>query len=90
MYGGSVRNDEKAMKSACNEVKGLVEFMLADTCHSAKLKKPLMALIHYRGFCVIAESIVRFSSLLLNLSISALFLLWLSFGVTFFGSHVIF
>ena len=66
MYGGSVRNDVKAMKSACNEVKGLVEFMLADTCHSAKLKKPLMALIHYRGFCVIAESIVRSIFLLLN------------------------
>jgi hypothetical protein len=47
-----------AMKSACNEVKGLVEWMMADTCGSARVRKPLIALIHYRGFCVIAEAIV--------------------------------
>jgi len=38
MYGGHSRNDEKAMKSACNEVKGLTEFMLADNCQSETLK----------------------------------------------------
>lgn len=69
LYGGKHRNDEKgkpsiskhpflislAMKSACNELKGCTCLFHAN---DGSLKFPLMALIHYRGYCLLAICIV--------------------------------
>lgn len=64
-YGSTRRNDEKAMKAACNELKvsysftsfpyvqGLSSYF---QCRISQLHFPFMALIHYRGYCLLAES----------------------------------
>lgn len=56
MYGGASPNNEKAQKAALNELKGLMAFYRT---HTQGLHYPLMSLIHYRGFTLIAASIVR-------------------------------
>eukprot|EP01127_Copromyxa_protea_P008634 TRINITY_DN1984_c0_g1_i2.p1 TRINITY_DN1984_c0_g1~~TRINITY_DN1984_c0_g1_i2.p1 ORF type:complete len:1938 (+),score=281.60 TRINITY_DN1984_c0_g1_i2:553-5814(+) len=53
MYGGRQCLDEKAMKAACNEKKGLMSYWHTDT---EGLHYPLMCLIHFRGFVLIAVS----------------------------------
>jgi len=51
IYGKHSRNGEKAMKSACNELKGASTlFHLGNV----GLNVPLLALIHYRGYCLVA------------------------------------
>eukprot|EP01126_Amoeba_proteus_P043502 TRINITY_DN4779_c0_g1_i5.p1 TRINITY_DN4779_c0_g1~~TRINITY_DN4779_c0_g1_i5.p1 ORF type:complete len:470 (+),score=93.17 TRINITY_DN4779_c0_g1_i5:729-2138(+) len=55
LYGGTKQNDEKAMKAACNELKGLTAFFQAGI---EGLCFPLIELIHYRGFCLLAISIL--------------------------------
>jgi hypothetical protein len=97
MYGGERRDDEKAMKAACNERKGLMSYY---HCQVKALHFPLMSmekifrrkfgnlnfgvstvahtdihegLIHYRGFCLVAMSIVRifFEASSFNFSVSS-------------------
>eukprot|EP01126_Amoeba_proteus_P009463 TRINITY_DN13589_c0_g1_i3.p1 TRINITY_DN13589_c0_g1~~TRINITY_DN13589_c0_g1_i3.p1 ORF type:complete len:1364 (-),score=219.05 TRINITY_DN13589_c0_g1_i3:886-4977(-) len=54
LYGGKTgRNDEKAMKSACNERKGSQCYF---DCRIPGLYTALLCLIHYRGFCLVAQS----------------------------------
>lgn len=48
-------NTCSAMKSACNELKGCTCLFHAN---DGSLKFPLMALIHYRGYCLLAICIV--------------------------------
>jgi hypothetical protein len=55
MYGGSKRSDEKAMKAARHELKSLISLY---NCNVYGLNFPLMSLIHYRGFCLIAMSVL--------------------------------
>lgn len=55
MYGGKVKDDEKAMKSANHELKGLNSFF---QCGLDRLNYALMALIYFRGFCMIAQSLL--------------------------------
>lgn len=55
MYGGDVRSDENAMKAAAHELKGLISYY---SCNIEGLHFPLMALIDYKGFRVIAISIL--------------------------------
>jgi hypothetical protein len=55
LYGGGHENNEKAMKSACNELKGLACLF---QCRIPGLHFPLMTSIHYKGFCVLAISIL--------------------------------
>lgn len=69
LYGGKIKNTEKAMKSACNELKVLQSFSfililpkgLASLfqCRQHQLRFPLQTLIHYRGFCTVAVALVR-------------------------------
>eukprot|EP01127_Copromyxa_protea_P013751 TRINITY_DN3720_c0_g1_i2.p1 TRINITY_DN3720_c0_g1~~TRINITY_DN3720_c0_g1_i2.p1 ORF type:complete len:1412 (+),score=225.99 TRINITY_DN3720_c0_g1_i2:23-4237(+) len=58
MYGGKKAYDEKAIKAACNEKKGLTCYW---QCGIPGLYFPLMCLIHYRGFCLIAVSVLPLS-----------------------------
>lgn len=46
LYGGNVKNDEKGMKSATNELKGQAAFF---NCRNSEIRYPLMALVHYKG-----------------------------------------
>eukprot|EP01124_Arcella_intermedia_P011340 TRINITY_DN1774_c1_g2_i15.p1 TRINITY_DN1774_c1_g2~~TRINITY_DN1774_c1_g2_i15.p1 ORF type:complete len:1230 (+),score=292.57 TRINITY_DN1774_c1_g2_i15:486-4175(+) len=55
MYDNQDRDDEKAMKSACHERKGLMAYFQS---YVPSLHFPLMALIHYRGFILTAVSIL--------------------------------
>eukprot|EP01127_Copromyxa_protea_P019033 TRINITY_DN6095_c2_g1_i1.p1 TRINITY_DN6095_c2_g1~~TRINITY_DN6095_c2_g1_i1.p1 ORF type:complete len:923 (-),score=155.82 TRINITY_DN6095_c2_g1_i1:794-3562(-) len=59
LYGKKKRNDEKAMKSACNELKGLNSMI---GCRVKGIRYPLMASIHYRGYCLLVISILPISS----------------------------
>jgi len=52
LYGGAEANDEKAMKSATNEHKGLMAYLLGDV---KVFHFPMLTLIHYKGFTVIAS-----------------------------------
>eukprot|EP01124_Arcella_intermedia_P003950 TRINITY_DN12232_c0_g1_i1.p1 TRINITY_DN12232_c0_g1~~TRINITY_DN12232_c0_g1_i1.p1 ORF type:complete len:1242 (-),score=329.75 TRINITY_DN12232_c0_g1_i1:18-3698(-) len=56
LYGVYARNDERAMKSATGEMKGASCLMKCGFGES--LKMPFMTLIHFRGYCLIAMSIV--------------------------------
>eukprot|EP01125_Pyxidicula_operculata_P007329 TRINITY_DN2496_c0_g1_i1.p1 TRINITY_DN2496_c0_g1~~TRINITY_DN2496_c0_g1_i1.p1 ORF type:complete len:2166 (+),score=385.55 TRINITY_DN2496_c0_g1_i1:51-6548(+) len=58
VYGGDDPNDEKAMKSACNELKGLESFA---SCGVHGLYFPLFALIYYRGFVLVAMCVLPIS-----------------------------
>eukprot|EP01125_Pyxidicula_operculata_P001241 TRINITY_DN1115_c1_g3_i3.p1 TRINITY_DN1115_c1_g3~~TRINITY_DN1115_c1_g3_i3.p1 ORF type:complete len:317 (-),score=65.04 TRINITY_DN1115_c1_g3_i3:91-1041(-) len=58
IYGGTSQNDEKAMKAANNELKGLMSYF---SCNLEGLHFPLFALIHYRGFCITAMSLLPIS-----------------------------
>jgi len=51
IYGG----DGNAMKAAEHEIKGGMAFL---DCRIVNLRLPLMALIRYRGHCLLAESII--------------------------------
>lgn len=54
LYGGTKGAcPEKAMKAACNELKGLSNFFYAHI-DSQILHFPMMALIHYRGYCMVS------------------------------------
>eukprot|EP01125_Pyxidicula_operculata_P013615 TRINITY_DN4514_c0_g1_i3.p1 TRINITY_DN4514_c0_g1~~TRINITY_DN4514_c0_g1_i3.p1 ORF type:complete len:1558 (-),score=367.99 TRINITY_DN4514_c0_g1_i3:36-4709(-) len=55
MYGGDKPNDEKAMKAACHEKKGLINLF---HCHLPGFHCPLMQVIHYRGFCLTAMALL--------------------------------
>eukprot|EP00029_Vermamoeba_vermiformis_P005506 TRINITY_DN1931_c0_g1_i1.p1 TRINITY_DN1931_c0_g1~~TRINITY_DN1931_c0_g1_i1.p1 ORF type:complete len:1922 (+),score=411.10 TRINITY_DN1931_c0_g1_i1:83-5848(+) len=59
MYGGDSRNDEYAMKAAAHELKGLIGYY---SCNIPGLNFPLMAMIDYKGFRVIAMSILPINS----------------------------
>eukprot|EP01125_Pyxidicula_operculata_P022245 TRINITY_DN898_c1_g1_i1.p1 TRINITY_DN898_c1_g1~~TRINITY_DN898_c1_g1_i1.p1 ORF type:complete len:1793 (+),score=365.55 TRINITY_DN898_c1_g1_i1:43-5379(+) len=59
LYGGDTENIEKAMKAACNELKGLTAFFHAAV---ANLHFPLMTVIHHRGWCLSAMSILPLGS----------------------------
>jgi len=61
LYGGKTENHEKAMKAACNELKGLSAIYL---CNILGLIFPLMTLIHYRGYCLLAVGILPLKELL--------------------------
>ena len=59
MYGGSERNDYAAMKSSKNDMIGLMSY------YNSKILGlcfPLMSLIDYRGFRLIAMSILPITS----------------------------
>ena len=51
LYGG----DQNAMKSAGHDLKGSLMYY---NCHIPKLNVPLMCLIDYRGFRVVAMSLL--------------------------------
>eukprot|EP01127_Copromyxa_protea_P024416 TRINITY_DN959_c1_g2_i6.p1 TRINITY_DN959_c1_g2~~TRINITY_DN959_c1_g2_i6.p1 ORF type:complete len:2608 (+),score=507.45 TRINITY_DN959_c1_g2_i6:305-8128(+) len=55
LYGGKTKNTEKAMKSACNELKGLASLF---QCRQHELRFPLQTLIHFRGFCTVAVALI--------------------------------
>lgn len=58
MYGGSKPDTHAAMKAAAHDLKGLV------TCYSTKINQlhfPLMAIIDYRGYRLVAVSILPIS-----------------------------
>eukprot|EP01130_Rhizamoeba_saxonica_P013730 TRINITY_DN5898_c0_g1_i1.p1 TRINITY_DN5898_c0_g1~~TRINITY_DN5898_c0_g1_i1.p1 ORF type:complete len:1374 (+),score=236.36 TRINITY_DN5898_c0_g1_i1:307-4428(+) len=55
MYGGRFSSDESAMKAAKNELKGLIYYSSLRIPH---LHFPLMVLIDYKGYRVIAESVL--------------------------------
>eukprot|EP01124_Arcella_intermedia_P030673 TRINITY_DN6768_c0_g1_i2.p1 TRINITY_DN6768_c0_g1~~TRINITY_DN6768_c0_g1_i2.p1 ORF type:complete len:1238 (+),score=331.84 TRINITY_DN6768_c0_g1_i2:64-3777(+) len=53
LYGKKSRNDEKAMKSAKSELKGASSLF---RCDLQGIRLPLIAVIYYRGYCLVAES----------------------------------
>jgi hypothetical protein len=53
MYGGSAPNDENAMRAAGHELKGVIAM---SKCHVDDLCLPLMCLIDYLGFRLVAMS----------------------------------
>eukprot|EP01125_Pyxidicula_operculata_P017771 TRINITY_DN626_c0_g1_i2.p1 TRINITY_DN626_c0_g1~~TRINITY_DN626_c0_g1_i2.p1 ORF type:complete len:1906 (-),score=451.08 TRINITY_DN626_c0_g1_i2:60-5777(-) len=55
MYGGNKPNNEKAMKAAAHERKGLINLF---HCHLPGFHCPLMQLIHYKGFCLTAMALL--------------------------------
>jgi Clustered mitochondria len=58
MYGGDRCSNEKAMKAASHEMKGLMCYYQSRTDN---LHLPLMCLVHFRGFCLLASSILPIS-----------------------------
>ena len=56
MYGGSVPNDIAAMKTATNEMKGL---MACYNCSVKDLHFPLLCTIDYKGYRLTAMSVLR-------------------------------
>lgn len=70
LYGGSNRNDEKAMKAANHELKGLECYWSLSDPEMAKgkpgqtknavpkLRFTLLSLIKYRGYCLTAMFLV--------------------------------
>ncbi|EFA80095.1 leucine-rich repeat-containing protein [Heterostelium album PN500] len=59
MYGGPVPRDDYASKSASNELKGLISYYMAQV---NGLHYPLIALIDYKGFRLIALSLLPINS----------------------------
>ncbi|KAF2070452.1 hypothetical protein CYY_008232 [Polysphondylium violaceum] len=59
MYGGKTARDDYAAKAASNELKGLISYYMTDV---KGLNYPLMALIDYKGFRLIALSVLPISS----------------------------
>eukprot|EP01133_Synstelium_polycarpum_P016867 gene16867-20055_t len=59
MYGGPIPRDDFASKSASNELKGLISYYMADV---PDLHYPLIALIDYKGFRIIALSLLPINS----------------------------
>eukprot|EP00727_Mastigamoeba_balamuthi_P013397 m51a1_g8680 hypothetical protein (1589) ;mRNA; f:172987-179501 len=55
MYGGSARDDAKAAKSGSHELKGIMSWYYADT---PGLHFPLMAVIDFKGFRMLAISVL--------------------------------
>eukprot|EP01124_Arcella_intermedia_P030339 TRINITY_DN6621_c0_g1_i1.p1 TRINITY_DN6621_c0_g1~~TRINITY_DN6621_c0_g1_i1.p1 ORF type:complete len:940 (+),score=237.22 TRINITY_DN6621_c0_g1_i1:126-2822(+) len=58
IYGNRSENTEKAMKAAANELKGLSAFFQLQL---PELHFPLMAIIHFRGYCLSASSVLPIS-----------------------------
>lgn len=58
MYGGTSRRDDLAMKAAAAELNNLVAYA---TTHVEELNFPMVALIDYKGFRVIAMSVLPIS-----------------------------
>lgn len=56
IYGGDKPDDEHAMKAAGNEKKGLM--VMTEASRDLNFNFPLMVLIHYRGFCLLASSML--------------------------------
>jgi hypothetical protein len=54
-YGGEERCDEFAMKVANLELQGLTHY---SACNISKLHFPLMAIIDYKGFRLLAVSVL--------------------------------
>ncbi|EGC35315.1 hypothetical protein DICPUDRAFT_152393 [Dictyostelium purpureum] len=59
MYGGDNARDDYAAKAASNELKGLISYYMAGV---KGLNYPLMALIDYKGFRLIALSVLPISN----------------------------
>ncbi|KYQ96957.1 leucine-rich repeat-containing protein (LRR) [Tieghemostelium lacteum] len=59
MYGGKAPRDDYAAKAASNELKGLTSYYTAGV---EGLNYPMMALIDYKGFRLIALSVLPISS----------------------------
>jgi len=55
LYGGSVASDEKAMKTAVNSLRSM-SYLL--DCYVEGLRLPLKSLVHFRGFCLHASSLL--------------------------------
>jgi len=60
LYGVKNENHKKAMKAACNELKGLSAIYL---CNVPGLVYLLMTLIHYRGYCLLAVGLLPLKEL---------------------------
>lgn len=55
MYGGNVPSDENAMRAAAHELKGLCHYY---STHVPGLRYPLLAYIDYKGYRMIAISVL--------------------------------
>lgn len=55
MYGGQQPSDERAMKAAANELRGLMHYA---SLHIKQLHFPMMVVIDYKGFRIIAQSVL--------------------------------
>lgn len=55
MYGGNIPSDENAMKAAAHELKGLCHYY---STHVPGLRYPLLAYIDYKGYRMIAISVL--------------------------------
>jgi len=58
MYGGGAPSDENAMRAAGHELKGMIAM---SKCHVDDLCLPLMCLIDYLGFRLVAMSTLPIS-----------------------------
>jgi hypothetical protein len=58
MYGGFQPSHERAMKAAANELRGLMHYA---SLHLKELHFPMMVLIDYKGFRMIAQSVLPIS-----------------------------
>jgi hypothetical protein len=58
MYGGKQQSTENAMKAAKHELRSVSSYY---NCNVSELRVPLMALIDYRGFRLIASSLLPIS-----------------------------
>ena len=61
MYGGPKANDSAAIKAAGLDLKGLISLFNVSTYEKNEIHFPLMALIDYRGYRLIAISILPVS-----------------------------
>lgn len=55
MYGGHSASHERAMKAAANELRGLMHYA---SLHLKELHFPMMVVIDYKGFRMIAQSVL--------------------------------
>lgn len=61
MYGDRIPNDSLAMKAADHELRSLARILASETTAQQSVSAPLMSIVNYRGFRIIAVSVIPIS-----------------------------
>lgn len=62
MYGGESASDERAMKTGGHELKAIINLLSLSPKHTQRVHFPMMAVVDYRGFRLLAEALLPISN----------------------------